>query len=545
MYPELNRCILLLALIFVFILSDANHFTLPSSTHIDVALIRLHIPDVPFSHLPHIIFEHDPITQVLSSHHVKINISQLAPEGKFITSDNVTAFIRSGYGYTFAFEKTSRHLIACWGPSLQLHPVDLVLFPGVMINSATYKAPTFFDEDDSVHKDLVFHGLQRALHSRNRHAKDCFSIKELTFRLVMTSSFCKMYGKDCDVAKQVIAALFHRISELFIHSACVRILGKFPHSSFLLKSYVDEQSVIRCASKKTCVARNAILSSILRYESDRHSAALFTGYSIPNSTLGGATFRSIPCSTRALWTIGSSDVVLAHEIGHILGASHDRSGIMMPIVDHSQPLELSTASQAQIMQFIQRSSTAWCLRFQYRHKLNAKVNDQFPTWSRVTPLITQGFVRNSIVTIFQEYPSVCIRKECPSTAKYKLEDVFYTIKPIEHCNYSKHVTNLEAELHNNGSSQDVRRIPLTFSRNHRPHAVAFASPGNGNSTLMLIATEKTFQPNEQGKYFSKIRYFVGYGFDDSSGEAPQLSRPKHIPIHVPEIYRLIGRERVN
>ena len=555
MYPELNKCTVLLSLLVIFILSEANRFTLPSSTHIDVALVRLHIPDVPFSYLPHVIFEHDSTAQLLSSHHVKINISQLAPQGKFIRSGNVTTFIRSGYGYTFAYEKTSRHLISAWGPSLQLHPVDHALFPGVMINSATYKAPTFLDEEQSVPKDLVSHGLQRALQSHKRHGRECLAIKSLSFDVIMSHSFGKMYGNDGDVAKQIMAAMFHRISELFIHSVCVGIQSNyktyFGKEEFYSEFFMDEQSVMECASNKSCVVSDEILNSIHRPGFPAYRAgALFTGYSIPHSTLGGAAIRSSPCFSRKLWTIGSSDVVLAHEIGHILGARHDRSGIMMPIVDHHQPLELSIASQAQIIQFMQRSSTAWCLRFQYYHKLHSKVNlsDQFPR----KPLFTQGFARNSIVTIFQEYSIVCHRKDClPTRGKYNDKDVFYTIRPIEQCNYSKHATKMEPEHNisngkNNGNSQHVRRIPLSFSRNYRPHAVAFASPGNGNSTLMLIATEKRFRLGQWGDYFSNIRYFVGYGFDDSSGSPPVLRGSNHIPIHIPQYYRKrIGSERVN
>lgn len=211
----------------LIVAASSQIFQAPSGKSINIAAVRYHIPSVSEDVLPHCIFEYDPGEGLLRSQFALLNISFLAPRIERIPEHHPNTTVRSGNDYTFAFDISSKTLIAAWGPYLQIHPLDSSTHPNIFINSVTYEERTvIWHKKRNV--DRVAHVLsilqpRQPFPTDKKPGPTCIVEKEIVVLTILAPSFTKMFDSDAEKSKQATDVLYHRLSQLFMSVACVRI----------------------------------------------------------------------------------------------------------------------------------------------------------------------------------------------------------------------------------------------------------------------------------------------------------------------------------
>lgn len=420
--------VLLLLLTIVSAATCSDLFSLPSGRLVSIQAVHKHHSTVRFQDLPHILFERLG-NDLICSHHACLNISELAPEDHLIVekdhSHNRLSYldklqprrssrIRSGNEYTFAISPLSDILITAWGPSLHLHPLSTLQYPGVLVNAAALNSPNFARNDGTV-SDRVSMALSRVFSKvEESHAifgssafetsgmsrfpfissyKRCKREYTLELGIEFDNSYCSLYDNNHYHVWGALSALEHKISRIFYDIACVRISFEEKngncnnwHTNRNGEEKTPPTSQAPCLENYPCPFSNTILQFMSENYIDSFSfepdgTFLLTRYG-DNYTLGGASYRSSACNVElsCAWVGRDHELVIVHEIGHMLGADHDSTGIMKETIDVNEPPLFSNNSQAKIRRFVERDSRSWCLR-QPSHDLSSfyKVPGNRPT----------------------------------------------------------------------------------------------------------------------------------------------------------------------
>lgn len=217
--------------------------------------------------------------------------------------------------------------------------------------------------------------------------KDCpLNSPILEIALVCDQLLCDRFDRNESRVRAYMDEMVRDAESILSPKTCIRLEIKFhsthcgkrslnpaTNSMFNLSSYLQNCSV----EDKTCSRSEAILES-LKEEWEEHPdfrlhhdiLVLITGEEDKTDLLGAAYIGS-PCgpSYGYAWLEVTTNVsdsrpsgeILAHEIGHTIGARHDPDGIMIQDIQPGHHNCLSDSSAESINYFLTHDPQAWCL----------------------------------------------------------------------------------------------------------------------------------------------------------------------------------------
>lgn len=377
-----------------------DNFVAPSGREVSASAVQRHLPVLPRTAWPHILFE-QVSNNIIVSHHARLDVQRIAPLTRILiqnipVSDPFTnkapypaltraIRVRSGKGYTFVYDPDGQRLIAAWGPALQLHPLDHYRYRGLFLNAA---AQAFYAKKHSNNSstDRVAIALTRALRNGKHHMRKqqvagwhsasnlvllrepqalrCERILYLNITVDYDATFEEMHKPK---VSEALWGVINHVGDLFEAETCVRPVMKQRNTKvYDSTEFLPPREIEKCAHSGLCVTSSVMLSFLLKQNRNVRvqpdATFLFTGYE-DSTNLAGSSYRAAACNNlRAVaWVEKGYAAVLAHELGHMLGAPHDEEGIMKPTVDLGEDLVLSPKTKASIIRFVKRDPRPWCL----------------------------------------------------------------------------------------------------------------------------------------------------------------------------------------
>lgn len=401
-------------------------FVTQLGTEIPLALVRRALPEVTHDLLPAVVYElraaADARGEVLVAEHHTIDIFSLtspAPRrahagghcprvvvnGVVRTDACVAPRVRRGAGYTFVYHAASGALLAAWGPALQLVPLDARAHPRVFLNVAAARPRHNVDVDvpmpaaggggggDALARrrgggHVVGSDVVPATGRQLRDANVFFDIL-----LAFDSSFCASHGNDYTAVTQILDAVVRELYATNIGSLLdIRVVAVDGYCDAENDPYTRPEMLDDCAGDAVCSRPKTILRQFREHwanntEVHRDAAYLFTGYEDGTPVIGAA-YTGTACNRNYAygWIEGTttSSMVLAHEIGHTLGASHDSAGVMRARLTYDDSPRFSVASEAKVYRFVRKLGQQRCFLLR-RGREHDTLHDTKSTLARVTP----------------------------------------------------------------------------------------------------------------------------------------------------------------
>lgn len=572
--------VLILAILVVFLTlpkdcsaSSQIYISTTSGRTFPFAAIHYHIPSTELLHVPHLLFELISNRLVskystievpsfpIADHIAKPDIHSSYSDVYLFKNTPSNVIVHRSQDYTFVFDRSSEFrsqfvsqypnsthsLLAVWGPSIMLHPLDPVNHPGVYLNAAVYRAGKF---------DMFLYGrrnrdiLRSTATSSVKHG-NCNRIYTLQTGLAYDSSFCRLYGASWKDSSTVIEAIVYDVSEQLRTSVCIQLENTTidPYCGDELEFGLPLElrpcfTTLRNISKLypnagyngKCDGSKAILEHVSKEWQNGISAAafrdagfLFSGYQhITN--LVGAAYRSQACNEELsfAWVEHASVAVFAHEVCHMLGALHDTSGIMTPEVDPDQKIVLSKKTQMQIRQFVEHDSRAWCLRrrlekfpyLQRKYKWNTldSVLDDVNNTANVSDATFAEAYNDNQSSVGMDKNSendlvYLISRLSPSTGIVTLH---YAIARGMQCD-----ANSRCSTYGKSSSNPTKEheVPLNFSAGAFAFSIAFARLRSSTSRDFIFMHVRP-SSSGRGRTLQRPFYRIAHGIGNDGSPPP-------------------------
>lgn len=379
--------------------------------------------------LSHIIFEENADGDLVS-HHIRIPVSIIAPGKKVVASNPDTkyfangqpdfssrpgAIVRSGNGFTFTYLSHSEKLIAGWGPDFHIYPLYSNHVPGIFVNSMAYyhfrkhglngiphalayRVSRIFTNSSANRQQHALFVTDSAAVSPRSHflspatnetvnptissanVAKCSDREELEFEMVIAydASFCKRYQGSFLQTETVIRAMVDEIAKEFRQKTCIvlKVRGIDAYCDEKLDNFFRKPKKLkRCQRRSKPMCRSSTMlehisntwKETISDQANRDGVFFLSGYE-DDTDVSGATYKSAACdSTYSFaWVEQTFPIIFAHEVGHMLGATHQSEGIMRSEVRAEDPIELSPDSVREIEKFVEQDPRSWCLRRNYR-----------------------------------------------------------------------------------------------------------------------------------------------------------------------------------
>lgn len=586
--PPMYVVTLLLTLIVVASARSDPSVVTHSGHKLPLAAIRAHIPSIEDSQIHRLLFELlntglvsyssvIPVPLPSNASHVTASPLQRSHNGVRLPDQNLpTLLYHSANGYTFVFDSlpdssspfAKRYpnfphaLLAAWGPSLMLHPLDPVKHPGVYLNAALYKFGRF--QPPLVHPNTMDVSGAALTDTTTRSDitafEPCSRLYTFELGIAHDSSFCAMHGGSRKAAEQVVRVLVYELSKVFQTSVCVRLnvisLDSFCGSEGEFHAPPNFRACLRnpvnAAKEHSCKASQALLELIshewqagVSAGSFRDAGFFLSGYK-DRTDLAGATYRAQACNEQLsfAWVEHGIAPVFAHEIGHMLGAHHDVAGVMTPAVGADQPVVLSNNSRIKIRRFVELDSRAWCLRRDLQ---------QYPPlqraykWNNVGPVLSdfENTANVSDVTFAQAYDDEHTSASNSNTVEndfiyliarrsptMQIAEVHYSIMRGMECDENSRCF-VPSQYRESPVKQ--HKLPFRFKSDSFAFSVAFARLQSHKSRDLIIMHIRPY-PNSDGIPRMRPFYRVGLGIgkDGSSPPLENWSREHSIPNFVAE-----------
>lgn len=274
-----------------------------------------------------------------------------------------------GSGITIVYASPdSDEVVAVWGETLSLLPLDRANFPGVFINTKTHSS-------NAPQQDLLFipgqhlsdHQLDAPLLSNITGRMSCAAgtTHYVEIALAYDNTFCAIFGNEESVASGAMQAIVDA-SNVIYRSICVQLalVHLEAHCEDPRDPYIgiDNFPTLPCDGTEppgtTCIGGVIVLTRFVQFWNEfrknvkRDAAYFFSGFDDGSRTLGLAFFGAACDKNFAYgWIEGPHLYAFAHEVGHTLGAMHTTEGLMRPKLE-ADGLEFSRVTEQEITRFI-------------------------------------------------------------------------------------------------------------------------------------------------------------------------------------------------
>lgn len=393
------------ALLHVFLLLTsiyhAEVLVSPLGTPVSVALLRRRLPFVSSSQLKTLLYEFSPENgllrgdslPLLNSSAVREELHLLRSEQRKLTSSTnrresqrqVTKKVGS---FQLKFNLHDLSLAEGWGPEIHLVPIQEIsgaeLFVNVASNEDSHKfsvtlpmtaslRPESCPQEPKILRTTSEIELKepRLTHSVVHQSGDCKDMYTHNFEVDVTYdyAFCKKHGGVAANAEHQLRVTFESVARLFKKYTCVNIVisGYYGFCNPATDPLHLGKALANCNAAGGCSRPRKILQTLRaewmkRGSSSWADATFFFSGDNDGTRVIGAAYVNGACSSFSFgWIENAYPGVLAHEIGHSLGAPHSTRGVMRPGLIFLEEDFLAEDSVKKITNFVDNSRHSWCL----------------------------------------------------------------------------------------------------------------------------------------------------------------------------------------
>lgn len=376
-----------------------NTIYLRSGDSVFISQLKLHLQNfsTTLDAVAHLIYVYDPHNKTLMSCVNQLNV----PVQKYLTNSQLLNHQRTvpltvnniqrkpvnlgnlrfdhANSVSFLHESVSNRLLAVYANRFHLNRVETA-GKNVVLVDVLHRSDDHRNRTDAPPPNLVSHILQEAA-NYSRFASAPFEIppakkhqnciqRKLEIEFMWDETLCAQFENNARYTAFHIEGTISKILEVFEQKTCVSVSifgfhGFCKDGSQNLDPLAKMPSLDSCGD---CRPPTIILEAVRNFWFSRNASAskpdvsiFISGYDDGTAVVGAAYVGGACTPHRFGWVENLTPQVLAHEIGHLLGARHGSNGLMRSIIDTTEVVPLSKASATEISKFVNNPNTGWCL----------------------------------------------------------------------------------------------------------------------------------------------------------------------------------------